>query len=150
VLIGERKLVTIINALAAPLQTFAKLYSLTSDIIGASGRSDIKFKTSVEKLEVSSGKAAALGLVLNEILTNAIKHAYADGRSGELLVFARNLGKLGEITIVDDGPGMDPNSRKPGLGCTLITRLSRQIHGTAEWTCVEPGTRVSISFTLGE
>lgn len=121
--------------------------NLSSDIIGASGRSDIRIETQIEKIEVPSNMAAALGLVLNEILTNAIKHAYADGRSGTLAISATMVGDRAEISVTDDGPGMDPDATSSGLGRTLITRLSRQVRATASWSPATPGTRVTLSFS---
>jgi PAS domain S-box-containing protein len=123
--------------------------TLASDIVGASGRSDIEIKTSVDAIEVPSGMAAALGLVLNEILTNAIKHAYADGRSGTLRVSATHVGDHAEIAVTDDGPGMNPDAVTTGLGRTLITRLSRQVRATAQWSQGGPGTRVTLTFAPG-
>lgn len=124
--------------------------NLTSDIIGASGRSDIEIEASVERIDVPSSMAAPLGLVLNEILTNAIKHAYSDGRSGKLVISAANENGKANISVTDDGPGMDPDAVPTGLGRTLITRLSRQVRATAYWTSANPGTRVTVSFTAGD
>lgn len=62
--------------------TFAE--SLASDVVASSGRSDILLDIEAKPLFVDAANASALGLILNEILTNAIKHAFADGRSGTL------------------------------------------------------------------
>ena len=125
--------------------------NLVSDVIGASGRTDIAVATDVTPIEVPSSKAAALGLVLNEVLTNAIKHAYADGRSGTLTVSAMRDGATAQIIVADDGPGMDPEATSDtGLGRILIRRLSRQVDATAAWTSENPGTRVTISFPLDD
>jgi PAS domain S-box-containing protein len=123
---------------------------LVSDIIGASGRTDIRIETSVTRIEVPSGIAAALGLVLNEVLTNAIKHAYADGRSGTLRISATLDDGKAQIVVADDGPGMTSEATTSGLGRMLIARLSRQVGATTEWTREDPGTRVTISFRPGD
>lgn len=123
--------------------------NLVSDVIGASGRDDIRVHAEVEPIEVPSAKAAAFGLVLNEILTNAIKHGYADGRPGELTVTARRDGGAARIVVSDDGPGLDatvPN--EAGLGRMLIGRLSRQIDAVTTWSDAAPGTRVTVTFPV--
>lgn len=53
--------------------------NLICDVVGASRRDDIKLVSNISQIEVPSSKAASLGLILNEIATNAIKHAFADG-----------------------------------------------------------------------
>jgi PAS domain S-box-containing protein len=123
--------------------------NLVSDVIGASGRTEIAVVPDVEQIQVPSARASALGLVLNEILTNAIKHAYADGRTGTLLVSARAVGDQARIVISDDGPGIAGGQPAPGgLGSSLIQRLSRQVGATVQWENAAPGTRVTISFPL--
>jgi PAS domain S-box-containing protein len=123
--------------------------NLVSDVLGASGRTDIEVHADVEPIEVPSGRAAALGLVLNEVLTNAIKHGFADGRSGTLTIVADRDGDDARIMISDDGPGMDPSADSSGLGRTLITRLSRQVEAEATWSDAAPGARVTIRFPVG-
>jgi PAS domain S-box-containing protein len=128
----------------------AFLSNLISDIIGASGRTNILVKTEIESISIASDRAAPLGLVLNEVLTNAIKHAYVEGREGTLTAIARRNGDNGIIAISDDGPGMPSTARTDGLGRTLITRLSRQVGAKATWTDASPGTMVTITFPLSK
>lgn len=121
--------------------------NLVSDVVGASGRTEIDIRTDVEKIEIRSANAAALGLVLNEVLTNAVKHGFADGRSGVLEIAAKLDDDKAHIIIRDDGPGLDgPFPGPGGLGSTLIKRLSRQVGAEVEWGNAEPGTRVKITF----
>ena len=119
--------------------------TMARDIVGASGRDDIRTEITVESIHVPSAHASAIGLIVNEAITNALKHAFADGRSGRLKVSA--LGRAGRATILieDDGPGLVAEARS-GLGRTLITRLSRQIGGETRWLPADPGTRVEITF----
>jgi PAS domain S-box-containing protein len=127
----------------------AFVVNLVADVIGASGRTDIELITDVEPVEVPSNKAAALGLVLNEIVTNAVKHAYADGRPGTLRVCCKAADGRAGIVIADDGPGVDAAAlASGGLGHTLIRRLSQQIGAVTEWCPADPGTRVTINFPL--
>jgi PAS domain S-box-containing protein len=121
--------------------------NLVTDVIGSSGRSDITPRCEVERIEVTSDKATPLGLILNELLVNAIKHAFANGRSGTLSLIARASGGIGSIEVTDDGPGMGDMPYR-GLGRTLVDRLSRQVKAKTEWQDAHPGTRVTVSFPV--
>lgn len=120
--------------------------TLARDVIGASGRSNIEIDAEVERVDIPSNSAAAIGLILNEIVTNAVKHAFAEGRPGQLTVRAGISAGTAKIEIADDGPGIVAGARPDGLGHTLIQRLSRQIGAAVAWSDEHPGTRVTLSF----
>jgi anti-sigma regulatory factor (Ser/Thr protein kinase) len=83
-------------------------------------------------------------IAVSEAVGNAIVHAYRNGRSGMIRVFAREeRGRL-LVTVEDDGIGMAPNPRSQGLriGIPLITKLCDDVRFTSS----EAGTRVSMSF----
>ena len=123
--------------------------SLAHDVIGASGRSDIVVKTTVDRIDVHSSKAAALGLIINELVTNAVKHAFGTDCAGTLKVSASTFGEHAEICIEDDGRGMsDQQKTEQCLGLTLVERLSKQVSATSAWANAEPGTRVTVTFPL--
>ncbi|KQS03479.1 histidine kinase [Sphingomonas sp. Leaf357] len=122
--------------------------NLVSDVIGASGRGDIAVMADTTKIEIPSRDAAALGLVLNEVLTNSIKHGFRDGRSGTLRITTRVIDGRAELIVADDGPGMIDGASSTGLGRTLIKRLSRQVKAEARWRAADPGTEVVISFPV--
>ena len=117
--------------------------NLIADVIGASGRTDITVRTEVQPLDVRSDQAAPLGLVLNELLTNSIKHAFADGRSGVLSIKAGKTSEGYSVSISDDGSGFNPADGQ-GLGMTLVRRLSKQAGASVEWSDAEPGTCVTL------
>ncbi|MCW6506925.1 histidine kinase dimerization/phosphoacceptor domain -containing protein [Lichenifustis flavocetrariae] len=124
--------------------------NLVADVIGASGRTDIKVDADVEELEIPSSKASALGLIINELVTNAVKHAFANGRSGTLHVFARAIDGRAILRISDDGLGMPKaDTLVDGLGRTLVARLSRQVGGTTSWHGATSGTTVTIDLPAG-
>jgi PAS domain S-box-containing protein len=127
--------------------TFA--HDLASDVLGAAGRSDIRLRIKVEPIYIPTEKATAVALVLNELITNAVKHAYPKECGGELVltVFARDGHAL--IKLQDDGPGFDPDMPNPdSIGRALIERLSRQIHAETCWDVTPTGTGVSVRFPL--
>lgn len=121
--------------------------NLVNDVVASSGRSDIVVDARCESIDIASSMASSLGLIINEVVTNAVKHAYVDGRGGTLTVVTSRTGDLASVEISDDGQGFDPTEGKPdGLGRVLIKRLSRQLGAVAEWTDAAPGARVTISF----
>lgn len=117
--------------------------TLAQDVIGSSGRSDIALATDLEPILIPAGHASSLGLVLNEILTNAIKHGLREGRAGTLKLSGRSTANGAEIRIEDDGIGLSDEPSK-GLGRMLVERLTKQTGATAEWSNLDPGTSVTI------
>lgn len=128
--------------------SFAK--SLVSEVVGSSGRTDIDLRLDAHPLFVDAAHASALGLILNEIVTNAIKHAYADCRAGFLQLSVQTNDQHGIIKICDDGPGLPSTQRTKSIGTALITRLARQAGAEAIWSDNAPGTCVTITFPRSE
>lgn len=127
------------------------LHNLAADLVKAANTagapSRIKLHADIKPVEIAANNASAIGLVINELLVNAIQHAFADGRAGTLSVQSRTEDDTALIDIADDGPDLVGNPAS-GLGLTLIQRLSRQAGLKANWTNLAPGTRVSLSFPV--
>lgn len=124
--------------------------TLIADVVGASGRSDVLVACNCITIEVAAAHATPLGLILNEIYTNAIKHACADGRPGKLTVISRRDGLVGEIDVSDDGPGRVDDPAKRGFGETLIGRLAKQVGAEIVYRSLTPGTGVVVRFPIEE
>lgn len=125
--------------------------NLVADVVGASGRTDIVVDADITPIEVPSSKAAALGLILNEITTNAIKHAFVDGRAGTITIRARLEERDAVVEIRDDGLGLPAaQATADGMGKTLIARLARQVNADVRWSDAAPGVRVIVSFPVAE
>lgn len=124
--------------------------SLAFDVVGSSGRTDILLDIDARPLLIDAAHASAMGLILNEILTNAIKHAFADGRAGTLTLLVTDEDDRGIIRICDNGPGIPSAKRTRSIGTSLITRLARQAKAEATWSSNAPGTCVTITFPRRE
>uniref|UniRef100_A0A7C4AHG0 histidine kinase n=1 Tax=Fundidesulfovibrio putealis TaxID=270496 RepID=A0A7C4AHG0_9BACT len=89
-----------------------------------------------QDLRLSIEKAIPLGLILNELLSNAFKHALPQGGLGRVRVDASRADGRVSVEVSDDGPGMpegfDPDATE-SLGMQLITSLTRQIGGQMTW-----------------
>ncbi|WP_420239682.1 sensor histidine kinase [Telmatobacter bradus] len=87
------------------------------------------------------------GLILNELITNAIKYAYPEGE-GEIAVRLWNEDDQVFLQVADKGVGMPPDvleHQGQSLGMQLIPMLSKQLRGQVEYA-PGPGTTVTISF----
>ena len=96
------------------------------------------------------------GLVINELLTNALKHAFPDGRAGNVAVsLRRRPGGSLELRVADDGVGLPPevDPEKPGtLGLRIVNILCAQVRGVLETErgpAGGPGTAFSLVFPAG-
>ena len=75
-------------------------------------------------------RVLSLGLVVNELVTNAVKHAFPEGRDGVILVRFTRTGTGWRLEVADNGVGMDVTQRKAGLGTGLVEQFVRQAEGT--------------------
>jgi two-component system, sensor histidine kinase PdtaS len=108
----------------------------------------IQVEVDLAPLRVPHERAVPLGLIVNELVTNALKHAYPEGAGGLVKVsFAVTPEGEGELRVRDDGIGMGP-SREGSLGTDLVTRLVQQIGGQLEQTKQERGTGFCIRFPV--
>jgi two-component sensor histidine kinase len=91
----------------------------------------------------------ALGLIVTELVINALKHAFPDGRRGAISVDFRSSLSGWTLSVQDDGIGSveDPAvARAPetGLGANIVQALARQIKARVELTNPRVGTLVSV------
>jgi PAS domain S-box-containing protein len=117
---------------------------------GRPGR-DIQLTTSFTPLRLSVDVAIPCGLVLNELLTNCLKHAFNGARDGQIEVgLVRLSGATYELRVSDDGVGTSGAdlSGTHSLGLRLVRSLAGQLNGTLD---IEPrarGTSARLTFTL--
>lgn len=91
----------------------------------------VQLRWNCEPVSMPTDRAAALGLVINELVTNAVKHAFPDGRSGVIEVQFGRTTEGWRLTVKDDGVGMPMTSRpSSGIGRRLIEAFARQAGGT--------------------
>jgi two-component sensor histidine kinase len=106
-----------------------------------------------EPLVLDIDRAIPLGLVVNELVTNSIKHAFPDGAKGNIIVQLTKggAGEVLRLSIGDDGRGMEKKdgNEGDGLGMRLVEGLMQQVGGTIEIKN-EPGARYEISVPAGE
>lgn len=104
----------------------------------------------IADLAIDKDAATPLGLVLTEVLSNAFKHAFSDGRDGvvELLLREDESG-WAVLTVTDNGVGFDPEAPTTGIGRRLIAGLTAQLKGEAQFTTTgDGGARFVLRFPL--
>jgi two-component sensor histidine kinase/predicted hydrocarbon binding protein len=106
---------------------------------------DLRFEFNVKEGNFNPDKAIPLGLILNEIASNAFKHAFIN-REGILNVVLTEEDNNFTLTISDNGPGMDENSKESGLGLSLIELLCDQIDAQLESLSSKSGLSYTIRF----
>jgi PAS domain S-box-containing protein len=134
-------------AVDAYLREIAK--TMSASLLGSQSGIDIVVKA--ESLEIDPDRAVPLGLLVNELATNAIKHAFPDGR-GHVVLGARQMGNEIELTVTDDGIGIKdaavakiPEKR----GSDYVAIFVRQLGGMIATPGSEgAGTTVKIRFPL--
>ena len=91
---------------------------------------------------------ASLGLIVTELVINALKHAFPDGRPGKITIDYNFHGPNWVLCVRDDGVGMPLTAPvRVGLGTSIVSALAAQLHASVEITPEHPGTQVSIKHT---
>jgi len=110
----------------------------------------VELRMDQDEVRISTKRAIPAGLILNEILTNAMKHAFPDDRHGSIAMTLVRRGDNIILTVADDGAGLprgfDINKSK-GLGLVLVRTLATQLGATVEYGGGE-GARFCISFPV--
>ena len=99
--------------------------------------------------QLTVDQAIPCALILNELVTNALTHAFPDGRTGTIDISVASKGNVVTMVIRDDGIGfsVDAPARNTGMGFRIVRTLAQQLGGTLN---VErrDGTIVTVSFPI--
>lgn len=109
----------------ACLAFLQRLCSDLSDVLGTPVR------VTGEEIPVPEDWIQPIGLIINEIVTNAVKHG-----AGNVQVDCRTKGAFVALTVTDDGPGLPdgfaPEAATQGLGMRVVTSLANQLGGRVQ------------------
>ncbi len=122
--------------------------NLSNYIIDAYGvQKKISVAVDMNKFELDVDMAIPIGLIVNELLTNSLKHAFPDGRTGEIKISLKKVDARLQLDIIDNGIGQALNNRpkSTGFGTRLIALLTEQLDGKMVLN-TNQGTSVSIQF----
>jgi len=148
---GETKVISILTDSINRIKSMGRLYdrlqydpsvatiglrgyleTLISDIVSTGGREEyVDVHLDAEDLQISIEQGASIGLILNELATNSLKHALPEGRPGWISVSVRSSGTHIEARVSDSGPGVSPDyldQTRERLGMQIVTAIVGQ-HG---------------------
>ena len=121
--------------------------------IGASmirDHNQMSLDVTVDDSVTSADVSVSLGLIVTELVINALKHAFPGDRSGgRIKVGYHSNGADWTLSVIDNGVGMPtgPAAAKPGLGTSIVQALTQQLEAQVEIDDAKPGTAVSVVHT---
>ncbi len=125
------------------------LRSLTRELFRSYSAGGISLKMEGENTHLDVDTAIPCGLIVNELVSNALKHAFPDGRKGLIQIKFWSVGhNKYAIAVGDNGIGLPPDldiQKTKTLGLQLVNMLVRQLHGTLD-VVTEGGTTVMVTF----
>jgi two-component sensor histidine kinase len=112
-------------------------------------RRQIKFEARIEPIDLDISQAVPIGIIINEVVTNAIKHAFPSRPENAAIRISLEMiaGDAALLQVSDNGLGVSAGlaQRKSGLGLRLVSALTADIDGVVEMVS-GPGTTVSVRF----
>jgi len=106
----------------------------------------IALKTDIENEALPVDRAIPLGLIVNELVTNAVKYAFPSETRGTVAVTLKRIPGQLCLTVADDGQGADPQRADSGLGGRLVDTFARQLGGQVERVSSNKGTSVCLKL----
>jgi chemotaxis protein methyltransferase CheR len=106
----------------------------------------IALKTDIESEPLPVDRAIPLGLIVNELVTNAVKYAFPSETRGTVAVTLKRIPGELRLTVADDGQGADPSRADSGLGGRLVDAFARQLGGQVERVSSNKGTIVCLKL----
>jgi len=106
--------------------------------------------TDIEAVSLDIDTTIPLGLIVNELVTNALKHAFPEGGTGEVTVRLYSSNGSSVLTVADNGAGLPEGfdaGRTESLGMLLVNALTDQLDGTLEWSTGK-GTEWKMTFPV--
>lgn len=126
------------------------LTSIIGDLFQAvPGSSSITVETSLCEVDLNADHAVALGVIVTELLTNALKYAYPDQEGTVRINLSAQDGRF-ILVVEDDGVGVKPDSapRGTGLGTKLIMAMAQNIGARVEQTHTHPELKKGTRFSM--
>jgi two-component sensor histidine kinase len=112
-------------------------------------RTGITVEVEAQRVSIPIDRAVPAGLIVNELVTNSIKHAFGKDDGGRITICFALTSNASEacILVEDTGKGMDIPPKR-GLGLTLIEGIAQQIQARIDYVKVETGCKTMISFPV--
>jgi two-component sensor histidine kinase len=120
------------------------------DELGAAlvGGRPVTLRVEAESHPIALARAVSVGLIVNELVANALKHAFPGERAGTVLVRFVRVGDEFRLLVTDDGIGCSGTVTSGGLGQRLVQSLSRQLGGAIEAESSARGMAYTLRFPV--
>jgi two-component sensor histidine kinase len=116
-----------------------------------SGAVGARLRLTAEPVRLDTDRAVSLGVIVNELITNACKYAYAPGEEGEVRIMLAKDGEEGlRLTVEDDGRGWTPGDavQGTGLGARVIRAMADSLGAEIVYDPAHRGVRAVLTATL--
>ncbi len=132
----------------ADLDAPAFISSVTETIFEAYG-SSVRLNLDINQLAISHEKATSLAMLINEVVTNALKYAVSYNPDPTISISLKLLTEgVARLVIADNGPGFDLTNGRTGMGTKIIKGMVMQLDGSHTYT-FDGGTIFSTDFPIG-
>jgi two-component sensor histidine kinase len=124
--------------------------SIGASMIGDPQR--LALESIVDDTSTNSDVSVSMGLIVTELVINAIKHAFPDQATGGKIVVSFAADEQGWLlSVSDNGTGMQAGKKrgKPGLGTGIVDALAAQLEASVTVIDANPGTRVEVRHSQG-
>ncbi|MBC7282980.1 MAG: sensor histidine kinase [Hoeflea sp.] len=123
---------------------------INSQSLGASMIEDperLSIQVKVDDSVVVADVSISLGLIVTELVINALKHAFTEDQPGQIVIAYESTGREWTLSIADNGNGIPVGADTPkaGLGTGIVEALVKNLNGELTVGNAEPGTLVTIS-----
>ena len=126
-------------------RSFCHTFAVTPEHVYKDGDTFIMLKTDIESELLPTDRAIPIGLIVNELVTNAVKYAFPGEAKGTVMVTLKRVPGELRLTVADDGQGLDPSTgRIPGLGGRLVDAFAQRLGGQVERKSDGQGTAVHL------
>jgi len=112
------------------------LDELCRDLIASvhkEGGTSIALETDIESELLPTDRAITIGLMVNELVTNAVKYGFPGDTTGTVVVRLKRVPGELRLTVADNGQGVDPRRADSGLGGRLVEGFAQLLGGEVEW-----------------
>lgn len=141
------------NELLTNIDCSTQTRELVDDVLMIFDSENIDIHYDLQPINMTVNQAIPYGLIVNEIISNCLKHAFRGREEGEIWVFLQKNDQTVNLCIMDNGVGFPEEydtQENSSLGITLIQTLAEQLEGKLQISnnTQKPGTKIELNFSL--
>lgn len=111
---------------------------------------NVRYSIESEDINMPIDSAIPAGIIINELISNSLKHAFPDGRDGQISITLKNECDFVVLMVSDNGVGMKSDTRlekSTSLGLELVHALTQQLHANVKLDCSK-GTKYTFEIPV--